>query len=472
MIRVLQDRAVHSGVAVPMECTVIRIPVVGGRAAGAVAYYRETGRFVLFRAGAVVLATGGIGKAWRITSNSWEYTGDGHYLAYDAGADLIDMEFVQFHPTGMVWPPSVRGILVTEGVRGEGGVLRNSQGERFMFRYIPEMFKPDFADTEREADAWVLGDRSKHRRPPELLTRDVVARAITREIAEGRGSPHGGVLLDIATKRSPDYIRRKLPSMHHQFLELAGVDITRESMEIGPTIHYVMGGVRVDAETQMSTVPGLFAAGEVAGGMHGANRLGGNSLSDLLVFGRRAGLHAAQFARSRGAAPAIPGAEVEDAMQAALAPFERPDGDNPYAIQGALQDLMQTHAGIVRDAHGLEQALRGLVDLGARVRAVGVTGTREYNPGWHTALDLQPLLAIAEMTVRAALERRESRGGHTRSDHAQSDPALERQLVVIRRAGARGGGGGGGGAASMSVRLERQPDLPPDLERLIKEGDA
>ena len=478
MIRVLQDKAVHSGVAVHMECTVIRLFVVDGRIAAALAYVRETGRFVLFRAPAIVLATGGIGKAWRITSNSWEYTGDGHYLAYAAGAELIDMEFVQFHPTGMVWPPSVRGILVTEGVRGEGGVLRNARGERFMFRYIPDMFRKDYADTEAEADAWVVGDRLKHRRPPELLTRDVVARAITREIAEGRGSSHGGVLLDIASKRPGDYIRKKLPSMYHQFKELAGVDITREPMEIGPTIHYVMGGVRVDAETQMSTVPGLFAAGEVAGGMHGANRLGGNSLSDLLVFGRRAGLHAAELARRESGgekrASAIPPADVAAAIEAALEPFERPGGENPFAIQSALQEAMQLHAGIVRDDLGLAEALRRLGELGGRLRQVGVGGSREYNPGWHTALDLHPLLSVAEMTVRAALERRESRGGHTRVDYPDSDPAWERDLVVIRRAADRGGGGGGGGGGGerMTVRRERQPVLPPDLQRLIKEGDS
>src|SRR2546426_12592364 len=319
MIRVLQDKAVHAGVEVHMECTVIKVLVVDERAAGALGYFRETGRFALFRAGAVVLATGGIGKAWQVTSNSWEYTGDGHYLAYDAGAELIDMEFVQFHPTAMVWPPSVRGILVTEGVRGEGGVLRNSQGERFMFRYMPEMFKGDFAATEQEADAWVKGDRKKNRRPPELLTRDVVSKAIVKEIAEGRGTPHGGVFLDIASKQGPDYIKQKLPSMYHQFKELAQVDITKDPMEIGPTTHYMMGGVKVDAETQESTVPGLYAAGEVGGGMHGANRLGGNSLSDLLVFGRRAGQYAAG---KRASASAIPDAEVEATMRDALAPFE------------------------------------------------------------------------------------------------------------------------------------------------------
>jgi succinate dehydrogenase / fumarate reductase flavoprotein subunit len=455
MIRVLQDKAVHSGVDVHMECTIVRLFVVGGRIAGALGYFRETGRFVLFKSSAIVLATGGIGKAWQITSNSWEYTGDGHALAYEAGAELIDMEFVQFHPTGMVWPPSVRGILVTEGVRGEGGVLKNNKGERFMFRYMPDMFKGDYAETEAESDAWVKGDRKKNRRPPELLTRDVVARAITREIAEGRGSEHGGVLLDIASKQSPDYIKKKLPSMYHQFKELAHVDITKDPMEIGPTIHYVMGGVKVDAETQESTVPGLYAAGEVGGGMHGANRLGGNSLSDLLVFGRRAGQYAAT---KRAAPPSIPDADLENAVRDALQPFER-DGENPFVVQSALQGIMQRHAGIIRDKDGLETALRELQQLKVRARKVGVTGSREYNPGWHTAIDLQPLLIVSEATARAALERTESRGGHTRSDHPDSDEKQAREQIVIKKEGDR-----------MVVRREAQPPIPADLMALIKEG--
>jgi succinate dehydrogenase / fumarate reductase flavoprotein subunit len=456
MIRVLQDKAVHSGIEVHMECTIVRLFTVGGRVAGALGYFRETGRFVLFRAGACILATGGIGKAWQITSNSWEYTGDGHALAYEAGAELIDMEFVQFHPTGMVWPPSVRGILVTEGVRGEGGVLRNAEGERFMFRYMPDMFKGDFAETEAESDAWVKGDRKKNRRPPELLTRDVVAKAITKEIAEGRGSPHGGVFLDIASKQSPDYIKKKLPSMYHQFKELAQVDITKDAMEIGPTIHYVMGGVKVDAETQETTVPGLYAAGEVGGGMHGANRLGGNSLSDLLVFGRRAGLHAAT---QRAAPPAIPDAEVDAAMREALAPFERDGGENPYAVQAALQAVMQRNAGITRERAGLETALQELDRLNVRARQAGITGSREYNPGWHTAIDLVSLLIVSEATARAALERTESRGGHTRTDFPESDDTQARQQIVIKKEGGR-----------MTVRRERQPDVPADLMKLIKEG--
>ena len=463
MIRVLQDKAVHSGggggaLDVHMECTIVRLFVVGGRIAGALGYFRETGRFVLFRTPAIVLATGGIGKAWQITSNSWEYTGDGHALAYDAGAELIDMEFVQFHPTGMVWPPSVRGILVTEGVRGEGGVLKNSAGERFMFRYMPDMFKGDFAETEAESDAWVKGERKKNRRPPELLTRDVVAKAITKEIGEGRGSPHGGVFLDIASKQNPDFIKKKLPSMYHQFKELAHVDITTDPMEIGPTIHYVMGGVKVDAETQESTVPGLFAAGEVGGGMHGANRLGGNSLSDLLVFGRRAGLHATG---KRGSAPAIPAADIEATMRDALAPFEHEGGggENPFGVQAALQAVMQRNAGIIRDKSGLETALAELEKLKGRARNAGITGSREYNPGWHTAIDLRSLLIVSEATARAALERTESRGGHTRSDYPDSDERQAREQIVVKKEGDR-----------MVVRREAQPSLPAELEKIIKEG--
>src|SRR5216117_1748898 len=455
MIRVLQDKGVHSGIDVHMECTIVRLFVVGGRIAGALGYFRETGRFALFRTGAIVLATGGIGKAWQITSNSWEYTGDGHALAYEAGAELIDMEFVQFHPTGMVWPPSVRGILVTEGVRGEGGVLKNAAGERFMFRYMPDMFKGDYADTETEADAWVKGDRKQNRRPPELLTRDVVAKAIVKEIAEGRGTEHGGVILDIASKQNADYIKKKLPSMYHQFKELAHVDITKDPMEIGPTTHYVMGGIKVDAETQASTVPGLYAAGEVGGGMHGANRLGGNSLSDLLVLGRRAGQYAAS---KRGAAPKIPDADVEQSMREALEPFGR-EGENPFAVQTALQTIMQRDAGIIRDKSGLENALVELEKLKARARRVGITGSREYNPGWHTAIDLRSLLVVSEATARAALERKESRGAHTRSDYPDSDDKQAREQIAIKKEGDR-----------MVVRREAQPPIPGDLMTLIKEG--
>src|SRR5438034_10449837 len=457
MIRTLQDKGVQSPrIDVFMECTVTRLLKDGARVSGAFAYRRETGRFIVFRTKAVVLATGGVGRAYKINSNSWEYTGDGHALAYDAGADLIDMEFVQFHPTGMVWPLSVRGILVTEGVRGEGGVLKNSQGERFMFRYMPDMFKGDFAETEAESDAWVKGERKKNRRPPELLTRDVVAKAITKEIAEGRGSPHGGVFLDIASKQAPDYIKQKLPSMYHQFKELAQVDITKEPMEIGPTTHYMMGGVKVDAETQEATISGLFAVGEVGGGMHGANRLGGNSLSDLLVFGRRAGLYAAG---KRGGAPGIPDAEIEATMRAALAPFENANGENPFAVQSALQTVMQRNAGIIRDKSGLETALAELENLKGRARKSGITGSRDDNPGWHTAIDLRPLLIVSDATARAALERTESRGAHTRSDYPDSDERQVREQIVIKKEGDR-----------MIVRREAQPPLPADLMKLIKEG--
>ncbi|HEX9582829.1 MAG TPA: fumarate reductase/succinate dehydrogenase flavoprotein subunit [Gemmatimonadales bacterium] len=457
MIRVLQDKAVHSGLDVYMECTVIRLPVVDGRVAGALAYWRESGRFVLFQAKAVVIATGGIGRAWSVTSNSWEYTGDGHALAYDAGAELIDMEFLQFHPTGMVWPPSVRGILVTEGVRGEGGILTNAQGRRFMFEYMPDMFKGDFADTEAEADAWVTGDHKKNRRPPELLTRDVVARAIVAEVKAGRGSPHGGVFLNIAAKRDPEYIKRKLPSMYHQFKELAGVDITREAMEVGPTAHYAMGGVKVHPETQAATVPGLFAAGEVAGGMHGANRLGGNSLSDLLVFGRRAGLGAAQFAKAHYTAPVIGDSEIGTTIARTLGPFERAAGENPFQIQEDLRRTMHDNVGIVRDQAGLERALQDVAQLSRRAAAVGVGGSREYNPGWHTAVDLHSQIIVAEMVARACLERKESRGAHTRLDYPDSVAALERVEVVVRKDGDR-----------MTTRQDKQPEIPAELQALIK----
>src|SRR5213594_4326973 len=378
MIRTLQDKTVHSpGVDVYMECTVARLLKDGERIAGALAYRRDTGRFIVFRTKAVVLATGGIGRAYKVNSNSWEYTGDGQALAYEAGADLMGMEFVQFHPTGMVWPLSVRGILVTEGVRGEGGVLKNAKGERFMFRYVPEMFRKDFADTEEEADRWVAevvaGRKAEARRPPELLTRDVVARAITQEVREGRGSPHGGAFLDIASRRKPEEIRKKLPSMYQQFLELADVDITREPMEVGPTTHYMMGGVKVDPETQAATVPGLFAAGEVAGGLHGANRLGGNSLSDLVVFGRRAGAGAATYARAQSGEPRVETRQVDAITAELLAPFERKGSENPYAVQDALQDMMGTCVGIARTADDLQNALAALGEL--RARAVGSAST-------------------------------------------------------------------------------------------------
>ena len=458
MIRTLQHNAVHKGIDVFMECTVIRLLKDGDRVAGAFAYWRESGKFVLFKAPAIVLATGGIGKAFKITSNSWEYTGDGHALALWAGADLIDMEFVQFHPTGMVWPPSVRGILVTEGVRGDGGVLTNSEGERFMFRYIPEMFRAETADTEEEADRWYT-DKQGARRTPDLLPRDEVARAINAEVKEGRGTPHGGVFLDIASRKDAEYIKRRLPSMYHQFRELADVDITKEPMEVGPTCHYMMGGVRVDADTQASTVAGLFAAGEVAGGMHGANRLGGNSLSDLLVFGRRAGLHAAQYAKDFQGVPRVDDGEVEEAARGALAPFERTGGENPYAIQQDLQECMHALVGIIRTEDELAKALEELASLKDRAARVSVEGHRQYNPGWHLALDLDPLLAVSECITRAALERRESRGAQTRDDYPKTDPELAKVNVVIRQRG-----------DTVSVAQEPLPPWPDDMRKLIEDS--
>jgi succinate dehydrogenase / fumarate reductase flavoprotein subunit len=454
MIRTLQEHAVHDGIDVFMECTIVRLLKDGERIAGALGYWRESGRFVVFRAPAVVIATGGIGKAYKITSNSWEYTGDGHALALWAGADLIDMEFVQFHPTGMVWPLSVRGILVTEGVRGDGGVLTNSEGERFMFRYIPEMFAAETADSEEEADRW-YNDRSA-RRTPDLLPRDEVARAINAEVKAGRGSPHGGVYLDIASRRDGEYIRRRLPSMHHQFLQLADVDITREAMEVGPTCHYMMGGVRVDADTQESTVPGLFAAGECAGGMHGANRLGGNSLSDLLVFGRRAGLYAAQYAKALPGRPNIDEEEVDEIARQAVRPFEE-GSENPYSVQQDLQECMQNLVGIIRTEDELDKALQELAALRERAARVHVEGHRQYNPGWHLALDLHSMLAVSECITRAARERRESRGAHTRDDYQASDPALAKLNVVVRQHN-----------GELDLALEPLPVMPGDLAQLLE----
>jgi succinate dehydrogenase / fumarate reductase flavoprotein subunit len=456
MIRTLQYHGIHQGIDVYMECKVERLLKDGDRVAGALGYWRPSGKFVVFKAKAVVLATGGIGKAWKITSNSWEYTGDGHACALWAGADLIDMEFVQFHPTGMVWPPSVRGILVTEGVRGDGGTLKNAAGERFMFNYIPEFFKGETADNEAEADRWYT-DKT-NRRTPDLLPRDEVARAINTEVKAGRGSPHGGVFLDICTRRPADYIRRRLPSMYHQFKELAGVDITREPMEVGPTCHYVMGGVRVDADTTAASVPGLFAAGEAAGGMHGSNRLGGNSLSDLLVFGRRAGLHAALYAKNFGGQLVVDAGQVETMVREALAPFGRSGGENPYAIQAELQDTMQALVGIIRTERELREALQRIAALKERAGTVGVQGGREYNPGWHTALDLASLLTVAECSALAALERKESRGGHTRDDHPYADDQWGKVNVVLRRRG-----------EAIQVGREPLPEMPAELRAIFQE---
>jgi len=463
MIRTLQDHGVHQGIDVHMECTVLTLLTDGGRVSGAFGYDRERGRFRLFRAKAVVLATGGIGRAYKITSNSWEYTGDGHSLAYHAGAALQDMEFVQFHPTGMIWPPSVRGILVTEGVRGEGGVLRNSEGRRFMFDDVPENYSAQTASDEEEGWRYTQGDKSA-RRPPELLTRDHVARCIVREVREGRGSPHGGVFLDISwikekLPNAADHIRRKLPSMYHQFMQLAGIDITKEPMEIGPTTHYVMGGVRVDGDTQMSTVPGLFAAGECAAGLHGANRLGGNSLSDLVVFGKRAGEHAVRFAASNGAA-GVDEAQVEAAARTALEPFSRAgSAEQPYEVQDTLQECMQDLVGIVRTGREMEEALGCIGTLTGRAARVFVRGNREYNPGWHTALDLGHLLTVSEAITRSALERRESRGGHFREDYPDRDPSFAAFNFVVRK----------GDGGEMRVERAPIPPMPDELKAVIEE---
>ncbi|WP_420633343.1 fumarate reductase/succinate dehydrogenase flavoprotein subunit [Candidatus Palauibacter sp.] len=458
LIRTLQDHAVHEGADVFMECTVFRLVMVDGRVAGALAYWRPTGEFVLFRARTVILATGGLGKAWKVTSNSWECTGDGVALAYEAGAELMGMEFVQFHPTGMVWPPSVRGTLVTEGVRGEGGVLTNSEGERFMFRYVPEMFEGDYAESEAEADRWVEGDRVANRRPPELLTRDVVAKAIVAEVEAGRGSPHGGVFLDISSKRSPEYIKAKLPSMYHQFRELAAVDITTDAMEVGPTTHYAMGGVKVDPETATTCVPRLYAAGEVAAGLHGGNRLGGNSLSDLIVFGRRAGADAAAAARDLELADIDEG-ELEAATSAALAPFGRTDGRNPFHLQEELQQIMQDKVGIARTEAALREALAEVQRLRGALDTCSIAGGRAFNPGWHTWLDLHAMLTVSEAVVRSAIERRESRGAHTRIDYPDSDPGLGRSNLVLRCSEGR-----------MTTATQPVSEPPDELRQLIEEG--
>jgi succinate dehydrogenase / fumarate reductase flavoprotein subunit len=457
MIRTLQQRAVSLGIDVHMEVNLQRLLKDGDRVCGAVGYWRPSGKLVVFRAKAIVVATGGVGKSWKFTSNSWECTGDGMALALDAGAELIDMECVQFHPTGMVWPPSVRGLLVTEGVRGDGGTLRNSDGTRFMFNYIPEYFKGETADNEKEADAWY--DDKSNRRTPDLLPRDEVARAINAEVKAGRGSPHGGVFLDIHTRRSADYIRKRLPSMYHQFKELAGVDITKEPMEVGPTCHYIMGGVRVDADTEATRVPGLYAAGEVAGGMHGANRLGGNSLSDLLVFGRRAGLAAAQHAKGLKAAGTVDKGQVEAAVADMLAPFQRSGNENPYAIHADLQECMQSLVGIIRTEGELKKALEEIAVLKQRLGRVRVEGGREFNPGWHLALDLHAMLTVSESTTLGALERKESRGGHTRDDYPMADDRFGKVNVVIRRKA----------DGQLGVSQEPLPQMPPELQALMKE---
>jgi succinate dehydrogenase / fumarate reductase flavoprotein subunit len=463
MIRTLQDHGIHQGIEVHAEHTILALLMDGGRCVGAFGYDREKGRFVTFHAKAVILATGGIGRAYQITSNSWEYTADGHTLAYNAGAALLDMEFVQFHPTGMVWPPSVKGLLVTEGVRGEGGVLRNREGKRFMFDDIPENYRSQTADTPEEGWRYTQGDKNA-RRPPELLTRDHVARCINREVKEGRGSPHGGVFLDIAwikekLPNAAEHIKKKLPSMYHQFKQLADMDITKEPMEIGPTVHYVMGGVQVDGDNQMSSVPGLFAAGECAAGLHGANRLGGNSLSDLLVFGKRAGEYAAKFAKENAAGRVNP-SDIDAAAKRALEPFERgAAGENPFTVQSDLQDMMQKLVGIVRTENEMQEALSEIPKLQARAARAGITGNREYNTGWHTALDLDNLLTISEVVTIAGLERKESRGAHFRDDYPEKSAEWGKYNLKITK------------GPDGKPKIEQMPVCPltDDMKKCIEE---
>ena len=463
LIRTLQQKVVSMGTDVFMECKVLKlVHDTEGRIAGCVGYYRATGEFVTFGAKAVILATGGSGKSWKFTSNSWEGTGDGHAMALWAGAKLIDMECIQFHPTGMVWPLSVRGLLVTEGVRGDGGVLRNSLGERFMFNYVADMFRSETAETEEEADKW-YDDHSAGRRPPELLPRDEVARAINAEVKAGRGSPHGGVYLDIGSRRSAEFIRRRLPSMYHQFMELAGVDITKESMEIGPTNHYIMGGVQVDAETAATAVPGLFAAGEVSGGMHGANRLGGNSLSDLIVFGRRAGMGAVDYVRAGAVAREMDMTAVEAIIAEAVAPFENEEGESPYDIQRDLQEMMQANVGIIRTESELVEAAAALDGFVERVKKIKVKGGRSYNPGWNLATDLPAMLAVCQCVTRGATLRRESRGGHTREDFPKSDPAFATFNLAHSS---------DGGNWDSPIITEQSPllPIPAELQSLLEEA--
>jgi len=462
MIRTLQDHGIHQGIEVHMEFTVISLLKEDNRVVGVLGYERERGRFKVFRSKAVVMATGGIGRAYKITSNSWEYTGDGQSLAYHAGADLIDMEFLQFHPTGMVWPPSVQGILVTEGVRGEGGVLKNKDGRRFMFDDIPVLYKNQTADNEEEGWRYTQGDRDA-RRPPELLTRDHVARCIVREIKEGRGSPHKGVYLDIAwikekIKDAPEHIRKKLPSMYDQFKKLADIDITKVPMEVGPTTHYMMGGIKVDADSQMSTLPGLFAAGECGAGLHGANRLGGNSLSDLLVFGKRAGEYAANFS-VQNKHGILNEEEIKKIINESTLPFENLDGGNPFQVQYDLQEMMQDLVGIVRNEEELLKAKDELKNLWGRARNVKVIGNREYNNGWHTALDLKNLMTVSEAVTLAAIQRKESRGAHFREDYPDKSDQVGKFNSVIRK----------GEDGQMEISKIDVPEIRPDLKQIIEE---
>jgi succinate dehydrogenase / fumarate reductase flavoprotein subunit len=461
MIRTLQDKGVHSGIEVHMECTIYALLKDGDRIAGAYGYFRETGRPVLFKAKSIVISTGGIGKLYYINSNSWECTADGFALSYLAGAELVDMEYIQFHPTGMVWPPAVRGLLITEGVRGEGGVLKNNKGERFMFKYIPDKYKGKYAETEQEADAWfkkvvvdgIKEDTVTERKPPELMSRDVTARALWNEIKEGRGTEHGGVFLDIASRRTPEDIKKKLPSMYHQFKQLADVDITKVPMETGPTCHYMMGGVKVDPESQMSNVPGLFAAGECAAGMHGSNRLGGNSLSDLVVFGKLAGENAALYAKKLKDFPKIDETKLAGLNQEMNAPFENQGGEVSYKILADLQTVMEKGAGMFREEATLDQCLKNLVSIKDRLKKVSAEGNRLFNPGWHVALDLRNMMAVAEAIVRAAKERKESRGAHTRTDYTGYVKAFAKKRVVVRQK-----------SDKMDVVQEDLPQMPKELE--------
>jgi succinate dehydrogenase / fumarate reductase flavoprotein subunit len=455
LIRTLQDHGIHQGFSVHMECTALRILKDGDRVSGVIGYWRDTGRFVIFKCKAIIVATGGLGKAWKVTSNSWEYTGDGYAMAYDAGAELMDMEFTQFHPTGMVWPLSVKGILVTEGVRGDGGILLNNKGERFMFNYIPPKFAPETADTEEEGNRWLRGDKNA-RRPPELLTRDVVARAITAEVKAGRGSEHGGAYLDIASRLPAETIKKKLPSMYHQFKELALVDITKDPMEVGPTLHYCMGGIRVDHDSQMSNVPGLFAAGEAAAGLHGANRLGGNSLSDLIVFGALAGQGAAAYVRGLPSEPRIDEQQVAASMRSATDILNRESGENPYLLHEELTELMQSNVGIVRTADELQYAIGQLEVLKDKASRVKSPGASQYNPGWHEALSLWSLLVSSEAVTRAGLMREESRGAHTRVDFQDEREEWSKWNIVIRK--------GPGGEMLVAKVERREPD--PELKRI------
>ncbi|HUX04331.1 MAG TPA: fumarate reductase/succinate dehydrogenase flavoprotein subunit [Acidimicrobiales bacterium] len=463
LIRTLQQKVVSMGTDVFMECKVLKlVHDSSGRIAGCVAYWRASGEFVTFSAKAIILATGGVGKSWKFTSNSWESTGDGHAMALWAGAQLIDMECIQFHPTGMVWPLSVRGLLVTEGVRGDGGVLRNSEGERFMFRYVADMFRAETAESEEEGDRW-YDDHTAGRRPPELLPRDEVARAINAEVKAGRGSPHGGVYLDIGSRRSAEFIRRRLPSMYHQFMELAGVDITREAMEIGPTCHYAMGGVKVDADTAATAVAGLFAAGEVAGGMHGANRLGGNSLSDLVVFGRRAGMGAAEYVEGGQGPSDFDMAEAEAAVAEALAPFERTEGENPYDIQRDLQEMMQANVGIIRTGAEIEAAIEQLEEFSERVKNIAVKGGRAYNPGWNLATDLPSMISVSKCVSLGARERKESRGGHTREDFPKADAEYGKYNFAHSMTGDHW-------AAEITTEKSPLLEIPQELATLLEEA--